>query len=284
MTRARALEALQTLLTQAGIADGAREARLLLCAAAGIAALDLLVDPEALLAQSACSRLSALAERRAGREPLSRLIGRREFWGLSLAISPDVLDPRPETETIIEAAIAAFSKQKTAPLRLLDLGTGSGALLCALLGEFANATGIAVDLSEEAALIARANLIACGFGARADTLVGQWALALDARFDLIVANPPYIASADLAGLEAEVRNFDPHLALDGGPDGLDAYRALTPEIARLLKTPGGRFFLEVGAGQAERVLAIAAQAGLAGLASHADLAGRARVISGRSAA
>ena len=209
-----------------------------------------------------------------------RILGRREFWGLSLAISPDALDPRPETETIVEAALVEFAARRREPLALLDLGVGSGALLCALLSEFPAARGIGVDVSEGAANVARANVEALGLPNRAEIRLGDWGAGVDGPFDLIVANPPYVRSGDIADLPREVRDHDPLLALDGGEDGLDAYRALLPQIARLL-APEGRFFLEVGAGQAEAVEQIAAAAGLAELATFDDLAGVARVVGGR---
>jgi release factor glutamine methyltransferase len=220
-----------------------------------------------------------MAGRRAAGEPVSRILARREFWGLPLMLSPEVLDPRPETETLVEAVLAEFGRERAAPLRLLDLGAGSGALLCALLTEFRAATGLAVDISAAAAAQARANLAACGLGARADVIGGSWGAALDGRFEIIVSNPPYIASAAIGGLAAEVRDHDPRLALDGGRDGLDAYRAIAPQVPRLLG-PDGRFFLEVGAGQAGGVLAILAAEGLAEPATYADLAGLTRVVAG----
>jgi len=259
--------------------EPAREARLLLAAAGALRASDLVGAPEAPLG-AAARRVSAFAARRAAGEPLSRILGRREFWSLSLAISPDALDPRPETETIVEAALATFAARRGEPIALLDLGVGSGALLCALLSEFPAARGIGVDVSEGAANVARANVEALGLTNRAEIRLGDWGAGLDGPFDLIVANPPYVRSGEIATLAREVRDHDPRLALDGGKDGLDAYRALLPQIARLL-APEGRFFLEVGAGQAEAVMTIAAAAGLAELATFDDLAGVARVVGGR---
>ena len=259
--------------------EPAREARLLLAAAGALRASDLVGAPEAPLG-AAARRVSAFAARRAAGEPLSRILGRREFWSLSLAISPDALDPRPETETIVEAALATFAARRGEPIALLDLGVGSGALLCALLSEFPAARGIGVDVSEGAANVARANVEALGLTNRAEIRLGDWGAGLDGPFDLIAANPPYVRSGEIADLPREVRDHDPRLALDGGKDGLDAYRALLPQIARLL-APEGWFFLEVGAGQAEAVMTIAAAAGLAELATFDDLAGVARVVGGR---
>ncbi len=278
-TRAEALGALTRAMRD--IADEpAREARLLLAAAGGLDAGDLIGAPEAALG-AAAPRVEAFAARRAAGEPLSRILGRREFWNLKLAISPDVFDPRPETETIVEAALAKFAERRAEALRVLDLGVGSGALLCALSSEFPAARGLGVDRCEGAARIARANVEALGLGERAEIRVGDWGAGLDGPFDLIVANPPYVRSGEIAGLAREVRDHDPRLALDGGADGLDAYRALLPQISRLLARHRGWFFLEVGAGQAEAVKTIAAEAGLADLAILPDLAGVARVIGGR---
>jgi release factor glutamine methyltransferase len=277
-TRAEALKTLARAMR--GVAkEPAREARLLLVAAGALKASDLVGAPEAPLG-AAARRVSAFAARRAAGEPLSRILGRREFWSLSLAISPDALDPRPETETIVEAALATFAARRGEPIALLDLGVGSGALLCALLSEFPAARGIGVDVSEGAANVARANVEALGLTNRAEIRLGDWGAGLDGPFDLIAANPPYVRSGEIADLPREVRDHDPRLALDGGKDGLDAYRALLPQIARLL-APEGRFFLEVGAGQAEAVMTIAAAAGLAELATFDDLAGVARVVGGR---
>ena len=255
----------------------AREAALVL-RAAGIEPTDLIAEPDAPLGAAAADVRGYAAGRAAG-EPLSRIVGRREFWGLTFALSPEALDPRPETETIVEAALAAFAARRGEALRVVDFGVGSGALLAALLIEFPAARGLGVDLSPGAAAQARANLESLGLLVRAEIRVGDWATGLDGAFDLIVANPPYIPSGEIAGLAREVRDHDPRLALDGGADGLDAYRALAPQIARLL-APAGRFFVEVGAGQAAEVISIARAAGLGDLATHRDLVGIERVASG----
>jgi release factor glutamine methyltransferase len=278
-TRAEALKTLMRAMSE--IADEpAREAGLLLCAAGGLKASDLIGAPEAPLG-AAARRVSEFAARRAAGEPLSRILGRREFWSLSLAISPDVLDPRPETETIVAAALAAFAERRGQALRVLDLGVGSGALLAALLSEFPASRGLGIDISQSAAAVARGNLDRLGLGERAEVRVGDWGVGLDGPFDLVVANPPYVRSGEIAGLAREVRDHDPRLALDGGADGLDAYRAVVPQIARLVAPSRGWFFVEVGAGQAEAVKGLAAEAGFADLAILPDLAGIARVVGGR---
>ena len=282
MTRGAALRALRTMLAEAGVESFAADARLLLCAADGLSRADLIGEPEAALSASALARLATLAARRAAREPLSRILGRREFWGLPLAISPAVLDPRPETETLVEAVVGQFARRRAERLRILDLGAGSGAILCALLTEFDSATGVAVDLSAPAAAQAQANLAARGLAARAVVVVGNWGQAVRGPFEVIVSNPPYIPSAEIGDLDREVRDHDPALALDGGRDGLDAYRAIGGQLGGLL-APGGRFFLEVGAGQAEGAMALLRLNGLTRMTTGADLAGVARVISGRAA-
>jgi release factor glutamine methyltransferase len=274
--RSDALASLEEAFEVCGIENPAREARVSLCAASGLSPVALIADPRAPLGFAA-SRVQEFAIRRAASEPLSRIVGKREFWGLSLAITPHVLDPRPETETIVEAALSIFSHRRAEALRILDLGVGSGALLCALLAEFAAARGVGIDSSTDAAGVARGNLEACGLSPRSEIHVGDWTSGLDGPFDLIVSNPPYIPTADLPGLPREVRDFDPWLALDGGSDGLAAYRRILPESRRLL-APGGWLLAELGASQAADVTAIANQCGLFGVTLYQDLAGFDRVL------
>jgi release factor glutamine methyltransferase len=214
--------------------------------------------------------------RRAAGEPLSRIVGKREFWGLSLTISPQVLDPRPETESIVEASITILRDRRDEQLRILDLGVGSGSLLCALLVEFANARGVGVDISADAVDVALGNLDSCGLSERSAIRVGDWTNGLEGLFDLIVANPPYIPTADLRRLPREVRDFDPWLALDGGIDGFAAYRRILPGSRRLL-APGGWLLTELGASQAANVTAIANQCGFSDVMTYQDLAGDDRV-------
>ena len=278
--RSEALASLQKTFQISGIESPAREARISLCAASGVSPVALIVDPREPLG-SAAWKVQDVGARRAAGEPLSRIVGKREFWGLSLAITPHVLDPRPETETIVEAALSILSDRHEDPLRILDLGVGSGALLCALLTEFGHARGIGVDISTDAADVARGNLRACGLSLRAEIRLGDWTRGIEGRFDLIVSNPPYIPTADLAGLPREVRNFDPWLALDGGIDGLAAYRRILPESRRLL-APGGWLFAELGAGQAADVAALASQCGFTDVRTYQDLAGVDRVVAVRS--
>ncbi|GLK70808.1 peptide chain release factor N(5)-glutamine methyltransferase [Ancylobacter dichloromethanicus] len=280
--RAALLREIAAGFAAAGLEAPEREARALLRAGLGLTDLDLVARADMALPAEDAARLRALASRRAAGEPLARLVGRREFWSLDFALSPETLVPRPETETLVEAALALFPERHAA-LRILDLGTGSGALLAALLGEYPAAVGIGVDLSHGAARQARQNLAALGFGARAAVVVGHWAEALGGGFDLVVSNPPYIPSTDIAALDREVRHHDPHLALDGGPQGLDAYRALAHALPGLL-APGGRAVLELGIGQEDDVAALLAAAGLpADGAARRDLAGIARAIVTRPA-
>ena len=273
--RSEALASLQKTFQISGIESPAREARISLCAASGVSPVALIVDPREPLG-SAAWKVQDVGARRAAGEPLSRIVGKREFWGLSLAITPHVLDPRPETETIVEAALSILSDRHEDPLRILDLGVGSGALLCALLTEFGHARGIGVDISTDAADVARGNLRACGLSLRAEIRLGDWTRGIEGPFDLIVSNPPYIPTVDLPRLPREVRNFDPWLALDGGIDGLAAYRRILPESRRLL-APGGWLLVELGAGQAAKVTAVASQCGFTDVGTYQDLAGANRV-------
>jgi release factor glutamine methyltransferase len=279
-TRAEALARLTDSFRRVGIMEAGREARLTLRAACGFSPVEMVVAPAEPLG-AAADRLANFAARRAAGEPLSRIVGKREFWDLALTITPDVLDPRPETETIVDAAVRIFRRRRKDALRVLDLGVGSGALLCALLTEFDNARGLGVDLSASAAKVALGNIEACGLAERAELRVGDWAGNLDGPFDLIVSNPPYVRSGDIAGLPREVRDFDPLLALDGGSDGLAAYRAIIPASAPLLAA-GGALLVEIGAGQATDVLAIATDAGFLDCETHRDLSGVERVLAARS--
>jgi release factor glutamine methyltransferase len=278
--RAEALARLAETFEACGIEDPKREAGLMLCAASGVAPVALIVAPQEPLG-SAASRIEEFAARRAAGEPLSRIVGRREFWGLRLAISPQVLDPRPETETIVETSLRLLGGRREEPLRILDLGVGSGALLCALLVEFVQARGVGVDISAGAADVARCNVEACGLADRAEIRVGDWTKGLDGPFDLIVSNPPYVQSAELSRLPREVRSFDPRLALDGGIDGLDAYRRILPE-SRSLLAAGAWLMVEIGASQAADVLAIAKRCGFVDARIDKDLAGLDRVVAARA--
>jgi release factor glutamine methyltransferase len=247
-------------LADAGLPTPDLDARFLL---EGLLALDagalLLAGPRP-VAEADVARIEAALARRLTGEPVDRILESREFWGLTFRLSPATLSPRPDTETVVTAALSAFP-DRDARLAILDLGTGSGAILVALLSERPASSGVGVDRAFEAALTARANADANGVGARAAFLVADWAQPIAGRFDLVLANPPYIATADLAALQPEVRDHDPPLALDGGPDGLGAYRRVTDAAAHLLR-PGGALVLELGYGQEAAVAALAETAGL----------------------
>lgn len=257
--------------------DGADlDARLLVCAACGIDHLTLVRDPEQPLGDAA-SALVGYVARRLAREPVARILGRREFWGLPFAISPDVLDPRSDTEGLVGAVLDALGGRRAAPLRLLDLGTGSGAILAALLHELPDATGVGVDRSPAACRVAAANLRALGLAGRAGVVCGSWTEPLTGTFDAVVSNPPYVPSREIVGLEADVRDHDPHAALDGGADGLDAYRAIAPLAAARLAS-GGLVAFEAGATQAGAIEALLARAGLVIAPRRHDLNGVARAV------
>lgn len=272
--------ALARRLSAAGIEPADLEARLILADA-------LSCDPSGLLARAderagdeVRAGVEARLSRRLAGEPMARILGRREFWSLDFELTPDTLVPRPDTETVVEAALAALPDRE-APLRILDLGTGSGAILAALLVERPAAFGIGVDLSEGAARAARDNLARVGLAGRSAVLVGRWAAALTGPFDLVVSNPPYIPTSEIPGLAREVRLHDPGLALDGGADGLDAYSAIARALPRLLRS-GGIAVLELGIGQEAAVAGLLREAGLLPLGpARADLSGIARALAAR---
>jgi release factor glutamine methyltransferase len=222
--------------------------------------------------------IAALGQRRLVREPVARIIGIKEFWSLSLRIDAATLVPRPETETVVEAALSAIDIDgpRSRALRIADLGTGSGAILLALLAELPNAFGVGSDVSPRALLVARDNARRLGLTS-AVFLACDLASALRGPFDVIVSNPPYIASGDIATLAPEVRQFDPRLALDGGADGLDCYRTMAATVAAML-APDGVLVVELGAGQTEPVTALFAAAGLAPSPPQPDLSGVPRAL------
>ncbi len=277
-TPAGALRDATRLLGAAGVPDGATDARVLLCAAAGLDRASLLRDPDTPLGTGAVARFETLLRRRLAREPVSRILGRRAFWSLDLAVTAAVLDPRPDTETLVSAVLDHVGARRGAPWRILDLGTGSGAILCALLSELPEARGHALDSSFPACAVARANLRACGLAGRSLVVQGSWGDAVAPGLsDIVVANPPYVATATIAALDPEVRDHDPREALDGGRDGLDAYRAIAAQAPGLL-APGGLLGLEVGIGQASAVSGLLAAAGMSCRGARRDLAGIERVV------
>lgn len=266
--------------TRAGIDDATIDARLLLCAAAGFDHSALIRDPDLPIEEEAAELALAMARRRLAREPVSRILGERSFWSFDLLVTPAVLDPRPDTETVVDGALEVLADRQGETLSILDLGTGSGALLCALLDVFPQALGLGVDISKEACAVARENLARCNLAPRGQVRQGSWEAGLPGAYDLVVSNPPYIETAALAGLDPEVRLHDPALALDGGADGLTAYRdicALLPALVR----PGGFAIFEVGMGQAQTVAALMAARGFADVRSKRDLAGVERAVMGR---
>ena len=276
-TRAEAQARVAAYLAHHDIEEARGDARALLLAAAALSRADLMLAPDTALGADAATRLAGFVQRRAVREPTSRIIGERGFWTLDLAVAPDVLDPRADTETLVELASSLLRARRGEALTILDLGSGSGAILCALLAEFPRAHGVAVDLSPAACAATRANLARCGFAHRAGVLRGRWAEALAARFDLVVSNPPYIRRGDIASLDPEVRLHDPALALDGGVDGLDCYRVLALATPGLL-APEGVALFEVGAGQSGDVAALLRARGLRVLETARDAGGHERVV------
>jgi release factor glutamine methyltransferase len=276
-TRRAALKEAVLLMKAAGLDTPVLDARLIVQHALGISWDTLYLKEDQTLTDGERVRLEGELARRAAHEPVSRIVGRRHFWTLDLAVSPDTLDPRADTETLIEAVLAAIP-DRTRALKILDLGTGTGAILLALLAEYPAATGLGVDLSDGALAIARINADSHELADRATFARGHWAEGLSGPFDLIVSNPPYIAKSDLAWLPPEVREHDPMLALDGGADGLDAYRALIPAIPAML-APDGMLVLEIGAGQGDDVCRVARNNGLAEVGRRADLGGIERALS-----
>lgn len=270
MTIGDLIKASAARLAEAGIDGAQREARLLLQAAADIPIATQIAFPERALDAAAAVRLQALVARRGKREPMAHILGRREFWSLSFKVTADTLDPRPDSETLVQAILDRIA-DRSASLRLVDFGTGTGCLLLALLHELANATGLGVDASPAALAVAGENAQALGLVGRAAFHRGDWDDGIAPAFDVVLSNPPYIPRDEIATLQPEVASFEPRLALDGGQDGLDAYRILAPAAVRLLAA-GGLAAFEVGQGQSDSVTAIGRAAGLRHIATVADLA------------
>mgnify|MGYP000055944080 CR=1 FL=1 len=254
-TVADALNAAQHRLAEAGIDDPRLDARILLQHCLGVDHADLISTQNRALSDEELARYEAKIERRAAREPVSRIIGRRQFFGCWFEVSPHVLDPRPETELLVEAILADYPAAAGA-IRFADIGTGSGAIAISLLAERENWTGVGTDISSKALEIAARNAAALGVEKRFQPVECDLTGGLEAPFDFIVSNPPYIESAQIGALSPEVRGHDPAMALDGGADGLEFYRALLAQTASLLANDG-RLYLEIGAGQASAVIAIA---------------------------
>ena len=269
-------------LEAAGVEGPVIDARLLLEAGTGSSRIDILTDPHRMLTDAQLAALETLLVRREAREPVSHILGRKGFWKVELKVTADVLTPRPDTETIVDALLKSLPEEQ--PMRILDLGTGSGAILLALLAERPAWSGVGVDISPAALEVARENAALLKLEDRAQLLHASWTEGQpDAAFDAVASNPPYIPTAHIDGLEPEVSVHEPRLALDGGADGLDAYRLLAPEVLRVLK-PGGVFALEIGHDQGQAVEALMQQAGAGYCRVIGDLGKHDRVVIGRSQA
>ena len=278
-----ARRALAARFKSAAIESAELDARMLTGHVLGLDLTGLITSAQRQLTVDESTRLEDFARRRLAGEPVARILGEREFWGLPLRLSPATLVPRPDTETVVELALELLRADGATgrPLRIADLGTGSGAILLALLSELPTAAGFGTDISEQALQTAAANAFSAGLAQRATFIACDYASGLAGQFDLIVSNPPYIRAADIAGLAVEVREYDPRAALDGGADGLDAYRALIPQAAGLL-APGAALVVEAGEGQSGPINGLMTLAGLAPTgAPKADLAGIPRAVAGR---
>jgi release factor glutamine methyltransferase len=264
------------VLRAAAIENPRLEARLLLAHAIGTTQEALLREPRAEVHEAAAARFRAALAARLDATPVAHILGQQGFWTLDLAVSPATLIPRADSEALVEAALEAFPDPE-APLRVLDLGTGTGCLLLAVLAERPRAFGVGVDLVPAAAALAAANAARNDLQDRAAFLAGDWAGALSGRFDLVLSNPPYIESAAISGLMPEVARHEPASALDGGPDGLDAYRRLATLLPGLL-APGGAAVLELGLGQRQAVEGLARAAGLTPAGCRQDLGGIERAL------
>jgi release factor glutamine methyltransferase len=270
------------ILREAGIATPELDARLLLCHAAGLSHEAYVAGAGGPVQPATLARFGTAIDRRLKREPVARITGTREFYGRGFTIAPPALDPRPDTETLIETALALVERRGWCDqrLNLLDLGTGTGCILVTLLAELPCAHGLGTDLSPSALVLAAANAARLGVGSRAAFMAADWLDGIDGRFDLVLSNPPYLASGEIAGLAPEVAAYDPMLALDGGADGLDAFRRIAAGAPKVL-AEGGRLLVEIGAGQAAQVSDMVRAAGLKLDPSQAigrDLAGRPRVV------
>ena len=269
-------------LKSSGIDCAELDARILVGAVLGLDLTGMIAAAARGLTSDDAARLENFARRRITGEPVARILGHREFWGLPLQLSAETLVPRPDTETLVELALEMLraGPDRNRPLRIADIGTGSGAILLALLSELPDATVVGTDISTVALQTAHSNAVHLGLADRATFTACDYATALSGLFDLMVSNPPYVRSADIAGLATEVRDHDPHQALDGGTDGLDGYRALVPQAARLL-APGGALVVEAGHGQSGDVQDLMTSAGLTLKApAKADLAGIHRAVAG----
>ena len=274
VTVGRAFREAERSLTAAGVPSARLDARILLGRALGVGQEAIVADPDRPIDPQARRDFGRLLARRVAREPISHILGGREFWGLDFEVTADTLDPRPDSETLVEAVLARVGPTDR-PLRLLDFGAGTGCLLLALLSELPAARGVGVDRSAAALAVARLNASRHSLSHRAVFVAGRWGDSLAGEFDVVVANPPYVPTSDIATLSPEVNRFEPRLALDGGPDGLECFRELAPDIARLM-APDGFAVVEFGRDQSDSVAAISDGHGLRPLAIVRDLAERPR--------
>lgn len=281
-TAAALIDKAATRLMIAGIEAPQREARLLLARVLDMPAAELALAGDRIVTASQSAAFAEFVARREGHEPFAYIVGRRDFWTLELEVTPATLIPRPDTETLVETALK-IAGHSMAPLRILDLGTGTGAILLALLTELPRAEGVGVDISDATLEVAKRNALRAGLGDRARFSKSSWWSHAGTDYDLIVSNPPYIPSRDVDRLDANVRDFEPRLALDGGPDGLAAYRAILSVAAQRL-TPHGAVLFEVGAGQADDVADMMRKSGLPFTATRTDLGGHQRVVAGAASA
>jgi release factor glutamine methyltransferase len=266
----------QQRLALAGVEGPLRDARLLLQAASDIPIATQIAFPERIVDEDAIARFEEFVGRRADRQPVAHILGRREFWSLDFIVTRYTLVPRPDSETLVQAVLDRIENRK-ARLSLLDFGTGTGCLLLALLHELPNATGLGIDISPDALDVAIENAVRLGLRDRAQFRLRNWGRALAPFYDIVISNPPYIATDEIRTLQPEVSSFELSIALDGGSDGLEAYRKLAPAAARLVKV-GGLVAFEVGMGQADSVIEIGHAARLLHIATVNDLAGVPRCV------
>ncbi|MCJ2060720.1 peptide chain release factor N(5)-glutamine methyltransferase [Methylobacterium sp. J-048] len=278
LSRRAAMRRCTTLLSAGGIAEAAGDARFLMLGLLGLETRDLLLDGEKILGADEAAGLDAALTRRLSGEPVARILGAWEFWGLPFRLAPETLVPRPDTEILVEAALAAVP-DRAAPLRCLDLGTGSGCILVALLSELPHAFGVGLDRAPGALRMARHNAVTNAVDSRSAFVAGDWCDPLADSFDLVVSNPPYIADGLIQHLDRDVRAHDPRAALAGGPDGLAAYRRILEGVrTNALLAPGGTLLFEIGYDQAAPVRSLAHAAGFADRGLTQDLAGHDRVL------
>jgi release factor glutamine methyltransferase len=278
-TLAELLRSARTVLTESGAVDAQLDGRIIVEQLTGTTRLDAIGRPDTLVDADTEARIMQAIDRRVAGEPVHRILGARDFYGLTLALSPDTLEPRPDTEALVELALphVLSAISATGRCRILDLGTGTGAIALALLSAAPEARAVLTDISPGALATAAANAGSLGLQERAETVQSNWFASVTGIFDLIVSNPPYIPSGEIATLERDVREFDPHRALDGGPDGLDPYRVIAAGgVAHL--APGGHIAVEIGAGQKADIVGIFGGAGFALMASRHDLGGHERAL------